>query len=691
MRRIAVIAVFLALVIVLGAAFSKLGRLERSLVAAGRDQSFTYGDSPQKTFAGITKPANLVSTSVKPVRVQTLGPEHYLVDFGRTAFGALQFSTPGRSDQSVDVVLGERRTATGVWHQTPAEKPSRIGAAYIVRRLQPFSGRTQFRVSGPPRQWPRPESLPDGLTSVFPFRYAEITGAGLDIATIRQIAVHYPFDDTESGFSSSSHDLNRVWELSRYSIEATSYAGIYVDGNRERTPYEADAYIDQLSHYNLDRDYRLARHTLEFLLKNPTWPTEWMMFPILSAYADYMYTGDLDYLRSIYPQLKSHALLSLRREDGLVTTDDPARMQSAAALLGLKAPLRNIVDWPERERDGYAVKPVASSLFLKYSVRALAYGTMSGLARFFHFPYAAAYYSDMATADAAARYELVGVNTVVNSFHYAVLLRMAEFARALGYEGDARAYAKQAAATRKAIQDRLFDPGLGAYFDGEGTTHHSMHASMFALAFGLAPKGQVDRIARFVAGRGMAGSVYSAQFLLDSLFANGKADAAYVLLTSHSDRSWIGMMDRTGSTITTEAWNSDVKPDQDWNHAWGASPANIIPRWVLGIRPISPGFSRFIVQPQPGRLSWAAGKVPTIHGSISMRFAFVGRGFHMRVHVPEGTAADVHIPERARRLGKLSLDGAPVQGVGSAEDANTLPPLGPGDHDVVVGADIQAR
>ena len=58
MRRIAVIAVFLALVIVLGAAFSKLGRLERSLVAGGRDKSFTYGDSPQKTFAAITKPAN---------------------------------------------------------------------------------------------------------------------------------------------------------------------------------------------------------------------------------------------------------------------------------------------------------------------------------------------------------------------------------------------------------------------------------------------------------------------------------------------------------------------------------------------------------------------------------------------------------------------------------------------------------
>ena len=29
-------------------------------------------------------------------------------------------------------------------------------------------------------------------------------------------------------------------------------------------------------------------------------------------------------------------------------------------------------------------------------------------------------------------------------------------------------------------------------------------------------------------------------------------------------------MIRVGSTITLEAWDNKFKPNQDWNHAWGA-------------------------------------------------------------------------------------------------------------------------
>ena len=32
-----------------------------------------------------------------------------------------------------------------------------------------------------------------------------------------------------------------------------------LDGDRERTPYEGDAYLQQLGHYSTDRDFALAR------------------------------------------------------------------------------------------------------------------------------------------------------------------------------------------------------------------------------------------------------------------------------------------------------------------------------------------------------------------------------------------------------------------------------------------------
>lgn len=71
--------------------------------------------------------------------------------------------------------------------------------------------------------------------------------------------------------------LNRVWELCRYSVKATSFAGIYVDGDRERIPYEADALLNQLCHYSVDREFTLARRSHEYLLNHATWPTEWIL------------------------------------------------------------------------------------------------------------------------------------------------------------------------------------------------------------------------------------------------------------------------------------------------------------------------------------------------------------------------------------------------------------------------------
>jgi hypothetical protein len=40
--------------------------------------------------------------------------------------------------------------------------------------------------------------------------------------------------------------LDRVWDLCHYSIKATTFAGVFVDGDRERLACEADAYLTQL-------------------------------------------------------------------------------------------------------------------------------------------------------------------------------------------------------------------------------------------------------------------------------------------------------------------------------------------------------------------------------------------------------------------------------------------------------------
>ncbi len=85
--------------------------------------------------------------------------------------------------------------------------------------------------------------------------------------------------------------------------------------------------------------------------------------------------------------------------------------------------------------------------------------------------------------------------------------------------------------------------------------------------------------------RGMACSVYGAQFLLEALYDYGFGDYALELMTATTQRSWYNMI-RSGSTITLEAWDKVYKPNLDLNHAWGAAPGNIMVRKLMGIEPL---------------------------------------------------------------------------------------------------------
>ena len=90
--------------------------------------------------------------------------------------------------------------------------------------------------------------MPSYIGEVYPFRFCELENYEQKISAtqIHRTAVHYLWNNNASQFSCSDEILNQVWELCKYTIKATSFTGIYIDGDRERIPYEADAYINQL-------------------------------------------------------------------------------------------------------------------------------------------------------------------------------------------------------------------------------------------------------------------------------------------------------------------------------------------------------------------------------------------------------------------------------------------------------------
>jgi len=137
------------------------------------------------------------------------------------------------------------------------------------------------------------------------------------------------------------------------------------------------------------------------------------------------------------------------------------------------------------------------------------------------------------------------------------------------------------------------------------------------------------------------------------LYNAGAEDYALQLMTATNDRSWYNMI-KVGSTISMEAWDMRYKPNSDWNHAWGAAPANIIPRGLWGIQPLTPGFGVVGIHPQMSNLKNSSIVVPTIKGQI--------KGEYKRVNA-RLTQYSIEIP--ANMVGEFNAGF-------SAEDVVTL-------------------
>ena len=568
-----------------------------------------------------TRPVNqpnlpLLRTEESPLHLRCEGGMLF-ADFGNAVFGNVRLQCLGGTlPSSLVIRFGEKLDADGRIDQRP---PGNINFREITHSNSPDQSILQPVI--PPKEFHlgvEPVKMPTALGEVTPFRYIEIEAEGLrpDSLAVSRLFVHAPFDDHAADFACSDARLNAVWKLCKHTIKATTAFGVYIDGERERIPYEADAYINMVSHFACDLDSRVARATVAHLLAHPTWPTEWSHHMPMMAAMDYLYTGELDVATRHFETLKSKLLMEKARSDGLLV---------ASA----------IVDWPAVERDNYN--------------------------------------GGITDPDNPKQ---VGpmVNTVANAFYFYALGQMALLADALGKKNEAHDFRELEAKVREAFQEVFFDPSRGLFADGEGSTHFSQHANFFPLAFGLVPETHIAHVADFVAAKGMACSVYGAQYLLEALFAAGRENDAIALMTARGPRTWLRMVEE-GSTMTWEAWGPEFKPNLTWNHAWGSAPANIISRFVLGVRPIDPGFSKILIAPRLGPLKWVRGTVPTPLGPVLLQ-AEDGASMRLEIEIPEHTSAIVQLPWRDQR--SFVVDGRNVPA--TSETSFPTASLSPGRH-----------
>ncbi|NMA75423.1 MAG: alpha-rhamnosidase [Bacteroidales bacterium] len=91
---------------------------------------------------------------------------------------------------------------------------------------------------------------------------------------------------------------------------------------------------------------------------------------------------------------------------------------------------------------------------------------------------------------------------------------------------------------------------------------------------------------------------------------------------------WGGMLE-LGATSFWEKYNPEEQGDEHLAmygrpfgkslcHSWGASPIYLLGKHYMGVEPIKEGYEEYSIKPVLGDLKWMEGKIPTTHGDISV-------------------------------------------------------------------------
>jgi hypothetical protein len=521
----------------------------------------------------------ITTQEVVPVSIIDKGNGNYFIDFGRDAFANLKITLSSTNGgEVINIKTGEQKlSGQNAINMNP------VGNIYIESNISHWEGNITLAAGT--------QTYTVGDYYKYPFRYVEINGYSgtFNSSMVRQVSYFYPSSETAANFSSNDSRLNQIWELCKYSMKPTSWCGVYVDGVREHTPYEADAYINQLSDYSTDREYSLGHYSIQYLMAHPTWPSDWTPQMLLMADAEYMYTGNKDNLEQYYEAFKTSAHINKK---------------DSSNLLPKSAIGEPLVDW-------------------------------------------------MGSYDYNKAGDYIAVS---NAFYYKDLKLLEKFANILGKSSEAAAFQSEAANTSTAYNNTFYNLGQGLYVDSTDSSQRpgSPYGNAYSAAFDIIPENYKGSVRAFLDSfPSLIAHQYGAQYVLEGMYELNLDNKALNFITD--DENWMSMIS-AGSTITTEFFPAKNNGG-DWNHAWGAAPANLIPRYLMGVQPIESAFARMQIKPQIGYLTNASLTLPTIRGQVQVDVTKTSSLYTIAINIPANTKAKVFVRKYNTTGNVVKVDG----------------------------------
>ncbi len=138
-------------------------------------------------------------------------------------------------------------------------------------------------------------------------------------------------------------------------------------------------------------------------------------------------------------------------------------------------------------------------------------------------------------------------------------------------------------------------------------------------------------------------------FAVEGLFVRNFGPQAIELV----ERVWGVMSNEASPNYSGGHWEaisqSESTPltyDTSLHHGWSTAPVSLLPKYLAGLAPLQPGWTRFLVKPVLAGLTYVNCTLSTVAGTIKVNLKItesVGTG-QIILTAPAGSTAEVHSP-----------------------------------------------
>lgn len=518
--------------------------IDESGKASDTSSGTTYLDAGVWNFNSPSTPPSefkLTTIPMQAVKVENKG-KGVLVDFGKETFGFVKFhQLKGKGDLSI------------YYGESPEEALDTEYCETLDKFSIDSSNNGDF-------------TLPD--SKAFRYIYVE-TEKSLSFNSISMLYEYLPLDYRGS-FKCNDELINKIWDISAYTMHLTSRE-FFIDGiKRDRWIWSGDAYQSYLMNYYLFFDSpSVSRTMLNLRGKDPVTShtntiMDYTFYWFMGIYDYLQYTGDTHFVQQFYPRMQSlmEYCLSRRNNNGMME--------------GLAGDWV-FIDWADFKMSKAGEVSFEQLLFCRS------------------------------------------------------LETMAICADIMNDKENEKKYTALAKDLKEKLFTYFWSNEKGAFVhnreNGRMSDQVTPYTNMFAVLLDYLDQAKTDAVKKNVLLNPDALKIttpYMRFYELEALCSLGEHNFVIKEIRSY----WGGMLD-LGATSFWEKYNPNEKGTEHLAmygrpygkslcHAWGASPIYLLGKYYLGVKPVTEGYKEFSITPVLSDMEWMEGSVPTPNGDIKV-------------------------------------------------------------------------